>query len=104
MTAWPSGPFRGIVKRPYDQGKLEDVDWVDVRPQYIWFKDLWLTQHHLNIAALVGRGGFSMDPFPRVVRFQNKLYLEDGHHRIVMQAVQKETGMNVRVTTLESKR
>lgn len=101
---WPAGsPFLGIVGRPYDQDLLAGIAWDDVDPERVWFRSLWLTQHHLSIPALVGLGKYSTDPHPRVVRCEGLLYLEDGHHRAVMCAMRKIGSMRARIISLPAR-
>jgi len=78
-------PFKGITERPYDQAILRAVQWQTVQPALMKFSDIWLTQSHLNIEGLLGKQ-YSSDPYPRVVEWQREFYLEDGHHRLVLQA------------------
>lgn len=78
-------PFKGITSRPYDQDILRAVQWQTIRPTLIQFSNIWLTQSHLNIEGLLGKT-YSTDPFPRVVQWRGEYYLEDGHHRLVLQA------------------
>jgi len=80
-------PFAGITKRPYDQDWLSNVDRYSIDPTMVQFKDVWLTQEHLNIVGIFGRR-YSVDAFPHVVRYREHLYLEDGTHRLVLSALE----------------
>jgi len=79
-------PFKGRKDRPYDQAILKDFDWSIVSPELVHFSEIWLTQSHLNIEGLLGKK-YSNDPVPRVVKWEREYYLEDGHHRLVTQAI-----------------
>lgn len=79
-------PFSGITDRPYSQLRLVSVQWYTIAPELMHFSQLWLTQSHLNIEGVLGKQ-FSNDPYPRVVEWHGAYYVEDGHHRLVMQAV-----------------
>jgi hypothetical protein len=82
-------PFAGIVERPYDQAILTNVDWLGIKPVYVQFKDLHLTQEKLTVLGLFGIQSYSTDPHIRVVDWENKLYVEDGHHRLIERAIQR---------------
>lgn len=79
------GPFKSIVDRPYDQAALKEFDWSRVKPELVHFSEINLTQSHLNIEGLLGKQ-YSGDPYPRLIEWKGEYYLEDGHHRLVMQA------------------
>jgi hypothetical protein len=94
---WAAAPFPGIVERPYDQDDLVDTDWSAVAAEFVEFRNLWLTQTRLSVAAMLGQSSYSTDAFPRAVHFAGQMFLEDGHHRIVRAALQGWNGTNVRV-------
>lgn len=79
-------PFAGIVERPYDQGLLKEVDWYSIRPTYVRMSMLYLTQTHCTIEGLFGKR-YSTDPHIRLVYWNERVYVEDGHHRLVEQAL-----------------
>ncbi len=94
-------PFAGIVERPYDQDQLS-VTWSYVKPEWVFLPDLWLTQTKVTIEGLFGKT-YSTDQFPRAVRYRSgpvgpkKVFLEDGHHRIVSAAKRGEQWAQIRV-------
>lgn len=83
-------PFKGIAKRPYDQALLKGVPWEPLAPELMDFSGIWLTQAGLNIAGIFGET-FSTDPYPHIVEWERECYLEDGHHRLVVQAAVDRT-------------
>ena len=91
-------PFASITERPYDQTLLKDVDWYTIRPTYVQMADLHLTQGHCNIEGLFGKR-YSTDPHIRVVHWDERLYVEDGHHRLVEQALARNEVALARVFT-----
>lgn len=94
-------PFRGIVVRlPYPETGLNTDRWMaEVTPARVLFGNLWLTQDHLRIMGVFGVPNWASanDPLPHAVFWQGELYLEDGHHRIVLAALRGETSALMRV-------
>lgn len=90
-------PFKGIKDRPYDQKFLEPVEWKKVEPVMFDFGRLYLTQQKLTIPGIFFLQRFSTDPFPRVVVYEGEHYLEDGHHRVVRDAIQNFDAAHMRV-------
>ena len=89
MRSPRSLPFAGIVERPYDQGLLSNVDWFGIKPVYVQFNQLYLTQEKLTILGLFGIQGYSTDAYVRVVEWGTNFYVEDGHHRLIERAIQR---------------
>ena len=88
-------PFASITTRPYDQAILKEVDWYTIKPTYVQMAELHLTQTHCTIEGLFGKR-YSTDPHIRVVEWESKLYVEDGHHRLIERAIQRgETSQGV---------
>lgn len=93
-------PFAGVVdQRPYPATGLTTARWaVEVPADNVQFADLWLTQPGVNILALFGRSDRISDQFPHVVAWQGRLWLEDGHNRVVRAALcLRATAATVRV-------
>jgi hypothetical protein len=94
----PAFPFRGVRTRPYDQDALPRERGSAPVAQ-VALADLWLTQHHLNIEGLFGKR-YSRDSRPHVVRHDGELYVEDGHHRLVLAALGGQRFAQVRIIAL----
>lgn len=88
-------PFAAIATRPYDQALLTDVDWYEIKPVYIQCSSLILTQEKLTVKGLFGLERYSTDPHIRIVEWKGCLYVEDGHHRLIEQAIQRGFGQGV---------
>lgn len=101
----PGLPFKGIVEeRPYPATGLTSALWRrEVRPVYVDFADLWLTQKGVRIKPLFGITDRASDAFPHVVLWSGEYYLEDGHHRVTRAALGwKARGLHMRVHSLEA--
>ena len=94
-------PFKRILTdRPYPPTGLTTTRWkseVDTMPVYL--ADLILTQNGVRIAPLWGIADehANADPIPHVVAYKGELYLEDGHHRVVREALAGTRVMRMRV-------
>lgn len=92
-------PFRGLdLSRPYPSTGLTTARWMaEVPTEMVMFSRLYLTQDKLSIPGLLGYNTYSVDIYPHVVRWQDTLYLEDGHHRVLRAALRNALGMPMRV-------
>lgn len=72
---------------------------MNVPVELVAISDLWATQLHLSIEALLNPWDpeFSSDPYPHVVAHSGRLMLEDGHHRALRAALQGKTHLRVRM-------
>lgn len=95
--------FAGFVDpRPYPITGLTSQLWIDTVPVVnVRFKDLWLTQAYVRIDMLFLaediNHSWSGDPYPHVVEWEGKLFLEDGHNRITRAALRGHRSMRARV-------
>lgn len=100
-------PFAGVIAagaRPWPRTGLSTARWIaEVPTMPVAFRELWLGQEHLDIAALFGRphAAAADDLCPHVVRWRGRLYLEDGHHRVVRWALRGDDCAVMRVYDLE---
>lgn len=96
-------PFLGIVlSRPYPKTGMTTDRWKrEIPPRTVHFGHLWLQQEHLKIQGLFGipHIGAADDVFPHAVQWHGAFYLEDGHHRVVMRALEGGERMVMRVFT-----
>lgn len=85
--------------RPYPITGLTSELWADVPLQYVVFDDLTTTQDGVLLHVLLDceRTPFSGDTFPHVVAHDGSLYLEDGHTRVVRDALRGYAGSWMRV-------
>lgn len=91
------GPFGGMRPRPYSQEEIVlPIRWWELEPRTVWFKDLILTQDKLVIAGLFGER-YSIDMFPRIVVWRGEQFVEDGHHRLVLDALNNQESAIARV-------
>lgn len=97
----PAPPFLGIaVKRPYPPTGLTTARWqAEVGVRQVPFDTLYLTQNHLRIHAMLGDSDKTLgDSYPHVVQFNNELFLEDGHHRVLRTVLSTDAqAMDMRV-------
>lgn len=91
-------PFAGIAHRPYEQSNITAF-WGDIAPTQQHLTDIILTQDTVTIRGMFGRT-YSHDRFPRCVRVDRRIYLEDGHHRLVDAAIRGHRTILVRVWDL----
>lgn len=70
--------------RPYPETGLSTATWMQIEPEWVHWRDLITTQGYVSIPALLGQvPPHGVDPFPHVVEWDGRLYLEDGHNRVV---------------------
>ena len=95
--------FAGFVEpRPYPITGLNIQLWMDTVPvERVEFKDLWLTQKYVRIDMLFlaedVNHSYTGDPFPNVVKWDGRLFLEDGHNRIIRAALRGHRSVRARV-------
>lgn len=79
-------PFAGLAsRRPYPATGLSTERWIaEVPVQTVALADLTLTQAAVRILALFGaEPSYSRDRYPHAVAHDGRLYLEDGHTRVL---------------------
>jgi hypothetical protein len=96
------GPFAGIAcERPYPVSGLTTQRWIaEVGVYYVLFNELTLTQDGVYFAKLFYEG-LMRDSYPHAIAYSGKIYLEDGHHRVLRMALAGHTGMLMRVFKVE---
>ena len=83
--------------------------WKQQPIQGIWIRELWATQNHLIIEAILGDEHpptpHCDDPLPHVVITPDgDKYLEDGHHRTIRTAISGRRTVVARVLDLRDPR
>lgn len=91
--------YRGEPRRPWPSSGMTTDRWMDeITPRRIAISDIILVQDSLDIEALVkGNGTHSGDPYPHVIAWGGLLWLEDGHHRVVRDALMGATHVEARL-------
>ncbi|OMH32272.1 type II toxin-antitoxin system VapB family antitoxin [Tersicoccus sp. Bi-70] len=89
--------------RPYpDHGLATPKDWAAVPPRQVRLDQLVTTRRTLDLEALLAEDStFYGDLFPHVVKWQGRLYLEDGLHRAVRSALHRRAVMHARVLEID---
>ena len=89
--------------RPYPQHGMTHADWGGIPPQQVRLDTLITTQKTLNLETLLDADStFYGDLFPHVVKWGSELYLEDGVHRALRNALHRRAVMYARVLDLDS--
>lgn len=89
--------------RPYPQHGMTHADWGGIPPQQVRLDTLITTQKTLNLETLLAEDStFYGDLFPHVVKWDGELYLEDGVHRALRNALHRRAVMYARVLDLDS--
>ena len=89
--------------RPYPQHGMTHADWGGIAPQQVRLDTLITTQKTLNLETLLAEDStFYGDLFPHVVKWGGELYLEDGVHRALRNALHRRAVMYARVLDLDS--
>ncbi len=88
--------------RPYPPTGLTTARWREIRPEWISWCDVTTTQRHVSIEAMLGMldGTGSTDDRPHAVEHEGRLYLEDGHNRMVRDLLEGRRYGYVRVHRL----
>ncbi len=89
--------------RPYpDHGLVTTRQWAQVPPRQVRLDELVTTKRTLNLDSLLSDDStFYGDLFAHVVSYRGVLYLEDGLHRAVRDALQQRPVLHARVLVLE---
>ncbi len=95
--------FKAVEERPYPETRLTTLEWLLIRPRHVPIHELIATQNHLRIAALdpAHHGSRSGDRLVHVIQWEGRLYLEDGHHRVVRERIAGADWVNARVLNLD---
>jgi hypothetical protein len=96
--------FKEVAEdRPYPPSGLTTALWRDVLPRHVPIDELIATQNHLTVAALHPghTGSHPGDRLVHVIKWQGRLYLEDGHHRVVRERLAGAEFVNARVFDLD---
>lgn len=97
--------FRAVGEhRPYPQhGVRTQAQWAEVPPRQVRLNQLITTQRHLDLAELLEEDStYYGDLFPHVVRWKDRLYLEEGVHRALRSALHRRLVMYARVLDLDA--
>ena len=85
------------------QHGMTHADWGGIPPQQVRLDTLITTQKTLNLETLLAEDStFYGDLFPHVVKWGGELYLEDGVHRALRNALHRRAVMYARVLDLDS--
>lgn len=96
--------FKAVAaERPYPETGLNTASWRAVAVHQVPIRALTATRGDLKISALApGLTSTSGDPLVHVVKWQGEHYLEDGHHRVVREAIAGSTLVVARVLDLDA--
>lgn len=87
--------------RPYPEPNLTNEQWGELAPRQIRLSELSTIRSTLDLNALLASDStFFGDLFAHVVRYKDRLYLEDGLHRAVRAALQGRTSLHARVVDI----
>lgn len=91
--------FAGVIDcRPWGASGLTSALWLDVPSRLVHIADLTLTQPGVLFAPLIEPGTpVGGDHLPHVIDYGGRLYLEDGHHRVMRAALLGELHVEARV-------
>jgi hypothetical protein len=98
--------FAGIISRdngaPWGTTGLTSHTWLDMPVQQFSIRDLILTQPGVYFHALTEQAApVGGDPYPHVVLWEGKAYLEDGHHRVMRALIAGRKTIGARVMKVE---
>lgn len=74
------------------------ADWQKIKPSRVLVASLVPSQEHLSFAALAGApSSHCGDPVPHAVLWDGRLFVVDGHHRVIRATLAREATLDVRV-------
>ena len=77
---------------------MTTAKWRQIKPSRVLVDSIIPTQEHLCFDALAAPpGSHCGDAFPHCVLWGGKLYLNDGHHRLIRAKLDRAVTMDVRV-------
>lgn len=81
---------------------LTVMNWGEINPTLVRLNELVFTQEDVQISKLISIfqnwNPFNLDdPYPHVVSYDDKMYLEDGHHRVTVAIIKGQQAMAARV-------
>lgn len=93
-----------MIDRPYEPLGMSTADWKRVRPRPVRIERLHPCQDGLTWEGLFAQEPYSGDRWPHVVRFEGRLYISDGHHRIARKALRGRRWALARVLSIRGPR
>jgi hypothetical protein len=94
--------FRGVAAtRDWPATGMSSQLWLTLPAATVVISELVLTQPGVLFRALIEPGiPVGGDPLPHVIRWQGRMYLEDGHHRITRALIDGHQTIEARVLTV----
>lgn len=92
----------GVISRdegcPWGTSGQTSATWKKIPTRTVVIKHLWATQPGILFDAIIRPEAEAVggDSFPHVIEWDGKMYLEDGHHRVVRAALAGRTTIEVR--------
>lgn len=75
--------------------------WLEIPTSVVQIDTLIFCQNHLTVEGLLkaakGEASYCGDTYPHLVRFKGKIYIVDGHHRIVVAVVRGQSIIEARL-------
>lgn len=94
------------MDRPFEPTGMTTEKWKTVAPQRVRIADLVFCQEEVSIKGLIyhsqpGQPSFCGDSYPHVVGYAEKLWLSDGHHRVLAALLRGRKTILARVLRLQ---
>lgn len=73
-----------VKPRPYEPTGMTTAKWMKLREERVDVSKVVFSQDHLSLSHLLHPAdSYSGDPCPHLVEWEGKLWVSDGHHRII---------------------